>query len=277
MKKLSSLILIILLFACGGTKKEIDYSQLTDAELLQLANSRYENGEYEKALADYERLLLDFPTSNLHIEAQLKMSDIHGKMENFEEQMNTLHRLVKENIIPEYIPRIYVQIGKFYEQAAQFNPGNITSDSVDYRKAIDYYRRALNYPDSDDAQAKAHSIYRRALVEAKIGQIEQAISNYRMVTNMYPASEFSILAQMKLKDPNNTTELMTTDSALTVYREQLGLVAPERIEEESESDTVPVEEMINEDEGNLDSTIDMMEENQEEQTEETEESEPPQN
>ena len=255
---------MVLLISCGGTKKgEVDYSQLTDSELLELANSRFAKGEYEKALDDYQRLLMDFPTSNLHIEAQIKMSDVYGKMENFEEQMNLLHRLVKENIIPE-----------FYEQAAQFNPGTINSDSTDYRKAVDYYRRALNYPDSDDSEAKAQSLYRRALVDAKIGQIDQAISNYRLVSSMYPATNYSILAQMKLKDPNNTNEMMMSDSAMTVYRDQLGLIAPERMETDTDAEEISPEENLEKDEGNLDSTIDMINKNPEE---ETEESEPPQN
>lgn len=225
--KLSAFTLILLLFsACGGTNGETDYSQITDVELFAMANNEMHKGNYQKAIDDYNRILTDFPISNLHIDCQLKIAEAYGKLDNFEEQMFELHRLVKENIIPERVPKIYVQIGKFYERAALFNPGIITTDTSDYKKAMDYYDKALKYPDSDDNKTKSEAVYRRALVEAKIGQINDAIDRYKLVSSLFPNSDYSVLAQIKLKDPSNTNELVTTDSALTQYRATLGIAAP---------------------------------------------------
>lgn len=236
-KSVTLVLLTLLIFSCGGTKKEeIDYSQITDAEMLQLANQDFKEGKYKEAIDKYNRLLLEFPTSNLHIDAQLKIAESYGKMDKYERQMEQLYRLVRENIIPERVPKIYVQIGKFYERAAQFNPGIITSDSTDYNKALKYYEMALKYPDSDDTVAKSEAVYRRGLVEAKIGQIDDAISRYNLVSNMYPNSDFSILAQMKLKDPSDVSELSMSDSAMTTYKQALGLITVASDEDEDESD-----------------------------------------
>jgi len=268
LKILTSVLLLTLIMACGGSRDdETDYSQITDVELFAMANQDMKNGNYEKAIDNYQRILLDYPISNLHIDCQLKIAQAYGELDNFEEQMMRLHRLVKENIVPERVPEIYIQIGKFYERAALFNPGIITSDSLDYVQAIDYYDKALKYPDSDDRRSKSEAVYRRALVEAKIGQIEDAVSRYKLVSSLFPNSDFSVLAQMKLKDPADISELSTSDSAMTSYKQTLGLVeAPEADEETVEE--VPQEVQQKESEGNLNDTF-KYEENPEGTTDES--------
>ena len=260
--------LFTIIVSCGGTKnQEIDYTQITDAEMMQIADKKLETGDYENAITDYKRLLLDFPTSNLHIDAQIKIAEAYGNLDKFEDQMNQLFRLVKENIIPERVPRIYIQLGKWYERAALFNPGIITTDSVDYINAIRYYDQALKYPDSDDNESKSEAVYRHALVEAKIGQIDEAIGRYRLVSSLFPNSDFSILSQIKLKDPSDTSELATTDSAMTVYKLALGIVeAPEN--EDSEDVADEVEEI--EEDSMIESTIDLIEKSDEQQSDESE-------
>jgi tetratricopeptide (TPR) repeat protein len=272
LKRAALALLFSLMIACGGTKNdELDYTQITDAEMMQMADTKMEAGNYEAAIADYNKLLLDFPTSNLHIDAQIKIAEAYGRLDKFEDQMNQLHRLVKENIIPNRVPRIYVQLGKFYERAAIFNPGISSTDSADYRDAISYYDQALKYPDSDDTKSKSEAVYRRALVEAKIGQIEEAIARYRLVSSLFPNSDFSILSQIKLKDPANTSELATTDSALTVYRETLGLAEVQEEEAVEVNEETPGESIESQDESNLES---IMEPVQEETANEMEEDAP---
>jgi tetratricopeptide (TPR) repeat protein len=260
-------ILFSLMIACGGTKnEEIDYSQITDLELMQMADTKMEAGDYDNAIIDYNRLLLDFPTSNLHIDVQIKIAEAYGKLDKFEDQMNQLHRLVKENIIPERVPQIYVQLGKWYERAAMFNPGIETTDSVDYGNAITHYDNALNYPDSDDNKSKSEAVYRRALVEAKIGLIDEAIGRYGLVSSLFPNSEFSILSQIKLKDPSNTSELVTTDSAMTVYKLALGIIDASTIEDQEDAEEE--EEEKDEEESSLESAFDPVTED-EQQADET--------
>ncbi len=262
LKFLALFFLFTLMISCGGTKNEdLDFTQITDTEMMQMADKKFDAGDYESAIKDYNRLLLDFPTSNLHIDVQIRVAEAYGKLDKFEDQMNQLHRLVKENIIPERIPQIYVQLGKWYERAALFNPGIVSTDSVDYVNAINYYDQALKYPDSDDNNAKSEAVFRRALVEAKIGQIDEATGRYRLVSSLFPNSDFSILSQIKLKDPANISELATTDSAMTEYRQILGLV--ENNDEEVAEEEVEEKVEINDEESSLDSTIDIMEQSTE--------------
>ena len=77
-----------------------------------------------------------FPTSDLHIDAQLLISKTLGAQEKYEEQFDLLLRVLKENIIPERVPIIYTQIAEFYEKGLGVKQ-NIA-------KALYYYRKALS-------------------------------------------------------------------------------------------------------------------------------------
>jgi len=250
---LLSILLLLFLVSCGSKKKGLELNQMNDQELLTLASSQYKAGDAKGALKTSDRLLMAFPTSNLHIETQLLMAKAYGTLDRYEEQMSLLLRLLRENIIPGYSPQIFVQIGKFYERAALFNPGLVTSDTSDYRLALDYYDKALNYPDSDDQQAKSEAQFRRGMVEAKIGEINAAIEEYKLVLKNFPQSEFSLLAQLKLKDPGNVSELKTDDLSIAEYRSSLeSSDMPSEYPSAQETDT---EQPAPEDTGSMDNLI----------------------
>jgi len=226
-----SLLVVLISFffvlSCGSTKNEgPNYNQMTDVELIQLADKKMEAGHYKESIEDYNRLLQDFPTSNLHIDAQLKKAQAYGLLEEYEKQMDLLYRLVEENIIPDAVPRIEVQIGKFYERAAQFNPKILTSDSTDYRKANKYYQLALKYQDSKDVESRAEAAYRLGMVAIKTGNFDKAQEKFKSTSDAYPKSKFGILSKIKLMNPQDKTELAATDSALAIYRKTLGIEAP---------------------------------------------------
>lgn len=217
------LMFSLLIISCGSKDKNADPMQLlSPEEILQAGVTQFNDGKYNDAILTYEKVLIYHPTSDRHIDAQLKIAECYGAMEKYESQMDALLRLLKENIIPERVPQIYTQIGKFYERAAAFNPGVSTTDTSDLNTAISYYQKAFNYKDSDDALAKAEAQYRRALVEAKINRIAQAIEHYSAISNQLSATPFDLLARVKLLDPQNTSELTMDETSLLSYRQLLG-------------------------------------------------------
>lgn len=231
LKALFPAVLIFIIFAGCSSNKEADKENLiSPEEMYATGNRQFDEGKYSQAIDTYEALLIKYPTSDLHIDTQLKIASAYGKMENYEEQMSVLLRLLKENIITERVPRIFVQIGKFYERAALFNPGTVTTDTSDYEKAISYYKKAFEYKDSKDKDAKAEAAYHRALCEAKLGKMEQAKTDYGIVVDYFPGTTFSLLASVKLTDVSNTSELATDEASQEKYRQQLGL---EPIEEKT--------------------------------------------
>lgn len=205
----------ILLFMFGCSSKEgIVLEDETPESLLQKANVAYDNKDYPQAINISQMLLDNFPTTDLHIDAQLLIAKSLGGEEKFEDQFDLLLRILKENIIPERVPQIYMQIAEYYEHAAVWNPGNVTSDTLDLKEAAHYYRKAVFYPNSEDRVVKAKALYRAALMNAKIGKVDIAKKAYAQVIESYPESPYSTLARTKLMDPTNTEELAITPEML---------------------------------------------------------------
>ena len=231
--------IIFLIYSCSS-REGIVLEDETPESLLQKADLAYQNGKPDESIK-LSRLILDnFPTSDLHIDAQLIMAKALGAQEEFEAQFDLLLRILKENIIPEKVPRIYMQIGQYYERSAQWNPGNITSDTTDLRQAAKYYRRAVFYPNSDDRDTKATALYRAALMHAKIKDFETAKKAYAQVIESYPESPYSGLAKIKLLDPTNTAEIQpqaqTAGTQITETQPQV--IEPVISQEEMVSDTL---------------------------------------
>ena len=208
-------IFIIALIGCGGSQDEIVLDNETPESLLQKAEIAYDNGNFDESIKLAQLMLDNFPTSDLHIEAQLLIAKTLGSQEKYEDQFDLLLRILKENIIPEKVPSIYMQIGEYYENSAKWNPETVTLDSVDYTNAANYYKKAVFYPNSEDRYTKAHALYRMALMYAKLKDIEVASKSYQELITTYPESPYSILARTKLSDPTNTEELPLPAAAPT--------------------------------------------------------------
>jgi len=207
---LKTFILIILItsfLGCGGSKDEIIIDEETPESLLQKGEVAYVNGNYDQSIKLAQLMLDNFPTSDLHIDAQLLISKTLGSQEKYEDQFDLLLRVLKENIIPEKVPLIYLQIGEFYENSAKWNPGDVTTDSLDITNAADYYKKAVFYPNSNDRYTKSNALYRMGLMHAKLNDIEIASKAYQELITTYPDSPYSSLARTKLSDPTNTDEL----------------------------------------------------------------------
>jgi tetratricopeptide (TPR) repeat protein len=197
---------ILMFFACSG-KKGVVIKGDDPNLMLEKAVQFYQEQKYDQTLQYCQYILDNFPTTDLHIDTQLLMARTLGAQEKFEEQMDLLMRVIKENIIPERIPQVYIQLGEHYEHEARWNPGNVTSDTLDLEQAIKYYRKAVSYPNSEDHSAKAAALYRIGLLNAKINALDMSKNAYQQVIENYPESPYSILAKTKLLDPTNTEEL----------------------------------------------------------------------
>ena len=113
----------------------------TPESLLQKSEVAFQNGNYDESIELAQLMFDNFPTSDLHIDAQLLISKTLGAQEKYEDQFDLLLRILKENIIPEKVPTIYMQIGEFYENSARWNPGTVTVDSIDYTNAASFIKK----------------------------------------------------------------------------------------------------------------------------------------
>jgi tetratricopeptide (TPR) repeat protein len=229
-------VMIFLTLSCSS-KKEISLEEETAESLLEKSRAAYVKGDYDKTINYIDLMLNNFPTSDLHIDAQLLQAQTLGAKEEYEEQFDLLLRILKENIIPEKVPQIYMQIGEFYENSAKWNPMDVTSDTVDFQQAAKYYRKAVFYPNSDDRATKAAALYRAGLMYAKSKDFETAKIAYGQVIESFPESPYSTLARTKLLDPTNTEEL-PLEPALEVTATEMPVTPQPDTEEPA---AVPIE------------------------------------
>jgi len=232
------IILLMFIFGCSS-KEGIVLEDETPESLFQKAKIEYDNKNFQRSIQISQMLLDNFPTTDLHIDAQLLMAKSLGGEEKFEDQFDLLLRILKENIIPERVPQIYMQIGEYYEHAAVWNPGNITSDTLDLKEASNYYRKAVFYPNSDDRATKAAALYRAALMNAKMGKLDIAKKAYAEVIDSYPESPYSNLARTKLLDPSNTEELVITPEMMAQKTAEQPPVSEEQPSVAEESAALP--------------------------------------
>jgi len=129
---------LFLFLSCASEKKGLDLENETDLTLLEKAQAAYEQADFKQAIMLNQAMIDNFPMSDLHIDAQLNIARSLGAMEKFEEQLDLLLRILKENIVPERVPEIYVQIAQIYENAARWNPGIVTDDTSDLKLAARY-------------------------------------------------------------------------------------------------------------------------------------------
>ena len=243
LKYFSVLIFLYLVISCSSSKQEIDLEDETAESMLQKSNAALESKSYDQALRLDSLLLLNFPTSDLHVDAQLNMAKALWGKEEYEQQLDLLLRILQENIVPEKVPSIYAQIGEHYEDAALWNPNTVTSDSMDWAKAAQYYRKAVFYPDSEDDATKAKSLYRAALLYAKLNQIDVAARAYEQTIAFYPESIYSAMAKIKLRDPRNTEEIDPNSDQMAGFVEATPVEYEDEVPFEPEQ---PVEETSSE-------------------------------
>ena len=249
LKIVSVIVFFYLVISCGSSKNEINIEDETAESLLQKSNAALASKNYDEVLNLDTLLLLNFPTSDLHIDAQLNNAKALGGKEEYEQQLDLLLRILKENIVPENVPAIYTQIAEHYEDAATWNPGTVTNDSLDWAKAAQYYRKAVFYPDSKDDATKAKSLYRAALMYAKLNQIDVAARAYEQTIAFYPESIYSGMAKIKLRDPRNTDEIDPNSEILSGYVESSVVESPEEVPIEpgqqlEETGSTEIHEMI---------------------------------
>ncbi len=248
--KLTTFIFFVyFIISCGSSKKEINLEDETAESLLQKSHNALQSQNYNEAIKIDSLLLISFPTSDLHIDAQLNTAKALGGKEQFEDQLDLLLRILRENIVPEKVPQIYLQIAKFYEDAAEWNPGTVTNDSADWAKAAIYYRKAVFYPDSEDDISKAMGLYRAALMYAKLGQIDVARRAYEQTIAFYPDTKYSAMAKIKINDPANTDEVVLGADVIEEISEQATteeqeIPVTEPLQPDEEVEGTDIKEMI---------------------------------
>lgn len=207
MKHLNILLIIgallLTIWGCGpksGQVKETEMPQ-DPTTLLSTANQLFRAGQTSDAFRLYGEIYERYPTSREYIDAVIGMSRCYNEMGDYDSGMKLLYDLIRENIVPSRVPLIYNEIAKYYETNAGISSvAGISEESEDYRKAISFYEKAVNYPNSDDVNAKAYAQYRIAELQLALMNFKDAALSYQMVINNFPDTEWATRAKTRMEE-----------------------------------------------------------------------------
>lgn len=228
---LGTIIISLFILGCGSSEKEIVLNELTDTELMEMAAKYFETKNYDKAIETYDYIKKNFPDTDYFVEVNIGKARAFGKKEQYEDQLDLIYKTLKANIMPQKVPRIYVEIGNFYQKFAPFDPGLSGTGGMeeDYKIAINFYKKAMQYDESNDKDAKSEALANIGLVSAKQKNYEEATKTYQNFLKAYPQSPYYLSVSQRLNNVQNISPLQ--------------IIYPENVKTE-ESDQAPEEKEV---------------------------------
>lgn len=191
-----SIILILLMAGCSKNNTKTAQGN-TPEELLAYADGVFNTGDYESAFLAYGVIFDQYPTSREYIDAAIGMSRCYGEFEDYNKSFEMLYNLLKENLIPSKVPQIYNVIGDFYERSAGISQQLSGEGATDYKTAMAYYQKAIDYPNSEDQKAKSYSQYKIGSLFIKLAEYDSALQALQKTVDDYPGQQWASVAQEK--------------------------------------------------------------------------------
>lgn len=166
----------------------------TAQELAWEGMEEYEDGDYRKAVENFQRLKDIYPFSKYAMLAELKLGDAHYRLEQYEDAVFAYEEFEKLHPRNEAIPYVIYQIGRCY-----FDRIDTTDrDQSAARKALDaFVRLRKQYPDDPHARSAADHILtcQKGLAGHEFGigafyyktkHYKAALARFKTVVTSYP-------------------------------------------------------------------------------------------
>ncbi len=193
-------LILALITACSKKEAAVKSMEGQDAAtLLERGNRALNQGKVEDALEAYNIIYTRYPTSREYISAVLGMASTYNSLGDFERGFGLLYNLIRENMVPSRVPEIYNEMAKYYEVTAVYSKeAGISQEEEDYQKAISFYRKSVDYPNSDDAKAKSYAQFQIGELNLKMTKYEDAALAYQATVYKFPGTEWASLAEQRM-------------------------------------------------------------------------------
>ena len=241
MKVVSILMIFLLVFGVSCSKKEVAVKSmegLEPPELMQRGDESFAQGNMEDAIKAYEMIYDRYPTSREYISAVLGMARSYNNLGDFERGFSLLYSLIRENMVPSRVPEIYNEMARYYEVTAVYSrEAGITGEGEDYQKAIEYYKKAVDYPNSTDAKAKSYAQFQVGELEMKLNNYDEAALAYQSTIHKFSGTEWAQLAEQRMDQLR--MEGKTSISPVKKSQEESAQPETEKIQEDGPTETEP--------------------------------------
>jgi tetratricopeptide (TPR) repeat protein len=163
--------------------------ELRQFALYRLARSLLKLGEV-KSIDYFEKIIKEYPESQLKDDTYLLLGKIHLLLENLDESISYFKRLISEYPGSKWIPYSYEYLGSIFVQKKEF------------KEALNYYSSILNLEGVSE-ELIDETRYRIEEIKWKIGKYPTRLSMLKEFIRMYPQSPRTPSLLLKVGDYYN--------------------------------------------------------------------------
>lgn len=167
--------------------KETAQAQLEYASQLRLA------GDYEEALAEYEKLFRFYPDSELCPEAQFQIGELYEARGDYERASKEYQKVISNWSASDLFDRVtdkqYEIADRFYQEELRRKGRFTLFRGRRLRKAMQIYEQVIKNAPFGRAAARAQ--YRIADCYYALGRYLEATYEYQKVLDEYPSSDWA--------------------------------------------------------------------------------------
>lgn len=191
MKFYWSLFLILALGLAGCSSVGDGQPEKTARVLMLDGMEAYDNGNFKKALENFEQVKNWYPFSKFVILAELKIADANYHEEQYPEAITAYEEFERLHPRNEAIPYVIYQIGRCYFEQID----TVDRDQTPAHKALDAFQRLVNqFPDDQYSRtARLHIIKCRQSIMGR----DFYVAKFYFKTKQYKAAlhRFSAIVQ----------------------------------------------------------------------------------
>lgn len=196
------LVLAALVFITAACSSSVDTSQFTPEEYFNYVLQLYNDGDYEKAILEFQNINLQFAGSSIIDDAAFYLGMTYFKREQYLLAAYEYSRLIRNFATSTYVPDAQFMLGEAYYQLSP--PYQL--DQAYTKKAIEEFQAFIDFfptnPKVDEASAKikemndklARKEYQSAVIYERMEYDRAAIKYYGLVTDTYHDTQYGPLA-----------------------------------------------------------------------------------
>ncbi len=198
-KKIFIILILALLWSCSST---VDTSNMTADEHLKYAMSLYNDEDYQKAVKEFQAIILQFAGSAVNDDAQFYLAMSYFKQEQYLLAAYEFSKLIRDIPASPFVPEAQFMLADSYYELSPPYPLEQTYT----KKAIQEFQAFIDFFPVDkrveEAERKidelnnklAQKEYHSALIYERMGYYNAAIKYYGLVVDTYHDTKFAPMA-----------------------------------------------------------------------------------
>jgi len=209
--------LLLFIVGCAST---IDTANMTSEQRFKYAMDFYNDEEYDKAIQEFDAVMLQFPGNEIIDDAQFYLAKSRLARTEYILAASEFSRLIRNMPASSFVPEAQYNLAECYYKLSPPYP----LDQRYTKKGIEEYQAYIDFfptdPKVPEAEAKikelndklAHKAYNAAVIYEKMDYDKAAVAYYDNVEAIYHDTQYAPMASFK--KINVLTGLKKNEAAL---------------------------------------------------------------